>query len=66
MDKMRRKLYENLARHEYLKGDVRSCRHYLLKSRLTLKNIALYVTSYSSGLRKVVMRKFKIFDIPYL
>jgi len=63
---LRKKLFENLARREYLKGDMKSCRRYLLKSRPTKKNVVLFVTSYLPIVRKYIIKNYKIFDIPYL
>lgn len=55
-----------VARYYYRKGMVMRCIRELLRSEITYRNIGMLFTVFIPPLRRLVLRNFKVGNIPHV
>ena len=57
----RKRLNSTKGRYHYVKGEYTEARKYFLKSKLSVKVILYYLTSFSPSIAKIITNKFRVF-----
>jgi hypothetical protein len=56
-----KKWFASRARYHYVMGEVKMARFFFARGTLNWKTVLYFFTSYSTVLRKIIIRKFKVF-----